>query len=366
MRHLSNRFLKKTLRTLMFLPPVVAFVLSGNVAHSASDVNLNTFTTSIQSVPERHFFYGRIQAVNQATVSAETQGRIEEIRVDIGDTVTAGTSLLTITSTEQRAGLTRAEANLADAQANLVTDQAEYQRVNDLVKKGFASKSDLDRITARLNSSKARVSSAEAALKTAREQLSYTEIKAPYKGIVSNRHVEVGEAVRPGTMLLSGYDPSAFRVEVDIPQGTAEKVRQFQQAQIMTIPAGTSLKIQTITPSKLILYPTVDPATSTVRVRLKLPLNTPDLYPGQFVNVLFTTGQTDRLLIPATSVVHRSEVAAVYVMQDGQPRLRQIRSGAMYGEQLEVLAGLEPGEQIASDPVAAAELMNEQKISASE
>lgn len=365
MRHPLARYIAQPL-SLRLLLQFIGIAIVSTVAHAADDQILNSFTTSTQAVPDQHSFYGRIQAVNQATVSAETQGRIEEIRVNIGDKVSAGTSLLTITSTEQRAGLTRAEANLTDAQANLLTDQAEYQRVADLVKKGFASKSDMDRVTARLNSSKARVSSAEAALKTAREQLSYTVIKAPYSGIVSNRHVEVGEAVRPGTMLLSGYDPSAFRVEVDIPQGTAEKVRQFEEAQIMTTPSGTSLAIRSIKPSQLILYPTVDPATSTVRVRLELPKDTPDLYPGQFVKVLFTTGKTERLLIPASSVVYRSEVAAVYVLQNGQPRLRQIRPGAMYGEQLEVLAGLEPGEPIATDPVAAAESMNAQKVSASE
>jgi len=323
-------------------------------AHSAA---LETLTTTKQSVPEKASFYGRVQAIKQATVSAETQGRVEDVRVNVGDTVTAGTTLLTMTSTEQSASLNQAEANLADAQSNLVNDQAEYQRINDLYKKNFVSKAEMDRISARLSASKARVSSAEAALRSAKQQLSYTEIKAPYSGIVSERYIEVGEAVRPGTLLLSGYNPSGFRVEVDVPQTTAEKVRAKQSAQIKTIPAGTPSSAREITPETLILYPTVDPATSTVRIRLELPEGIPDLFPGQFVQVSFNTGEQERLLIPAGCVVYRAEVAAVYVVRNNQPELRQIRPGAMYGDNLEVLAGVAPGESIAVDPVAAAEAL---------
>ena len=236
-------------------------------------------------------------------------------------------------------------------------DQAEYQRISDLFKKNFVSKTEMDRVSTRLSASKARVSSAEAALRSARQQLSYTEIKAPYSGIVSERYIEVGEAVRPGTLLLSGYSSTAFRVEVDIPQTTAEKVRALQLAEVKTIPGETAATGRTITPETLILYPTVDPATSTVRVRLELPENTPDLLPGQFVEVSFNTGERERMLIPRACVVYRSEVAAVYILQNEKPVLRQIRPGAVFGDQIEVLAGLKPGESIALNPVVAAELL---------
>lgn len=333
---------------------------------AVSGESLETYPAELQAVPERAVFYGRIQAVNQATVSAETQGRVETVTVDIGDTVMAGAVLLTMTSEEQHAGLTQAEANLADARSNLATDKLEFQRISDLQEKGYVSKADMDRATNRLNASKARVQSTEAALRTAREQLSYTEVKAPYSGIVSDRHIEVGEAVRPGTMLISGYDPSAFRVEVDIPQSTAVKVRQFNTAQIATLANGGKVAQRIIEPETLILYPTVDPATSTVRVRLELPKNTLDLYPGQFVEVAFTTGEYDRLLIPGGSVVYRSEVSAVYILRDETVHLRQVRLGTRYGEQVEVLAGLVPAERIARDPVAAAEQMARQKAAAAE
>jgi len=344
------------------------FLVLQSVALGAR-AELLTQTVAFQKLPQQHEYYGRIQAVKQATAAAETQGRIETINVDIGDTVTAGSVILTITNTEQRAGLTQAEANLADAQSSLKTDQAELQRISDLVGKGFATKADLDKAQKQKDASLARVKSAEAAINTAQQKLSYTEVKAPYNGIVSDRHIEVGETVMPGTLLLSGYDPTLFRVEVDIPQQVAEQVRQYQQAHIETAPCTNSLKQYTamclaIEPQELIVYPTVDPATSTVRVRLNLPENTENIFPGQFVKVSFATGEAERLMVPADSVFYRSEVAAVYVVRGNKPYLRQIRVGEKLDARIEVLAGLQPGESVALDPVAAAELMAQQKASA--
>lgn len=310
------------------------------------------------SMPEELGFDGRIEAVNQSTVSAETRGRIEEIRVDIGDRVSAGTVILTMTNTEQRAGLNQAEANLAEAQANLLAEDTEFQRLQELFGRQFVSKADLDWATARLNTAKARVDSAEAAIKNTREQLSYTEVKAPYGGILSARYVEPGEAVQPGTVLMSGYDPNILRVEVDVPQSVAERIAQLRHARIVTATFGNTLSAP-LEPAKLILYPMADPASSTVRVRMELSLDDAvGLYPGQFVKAMMKVGETQRLLIPASAVVHRSEVTAVYVVENGKPQLRQIRPGALYltesGKQLAVLAGLTAGELVARDPVAAA------------
>lgn len=330
---------------------------------STVSAQLETAVATLQNLPEQRSFDGRIEAVNQATVSAETRGRIEEIRADIGDMIAAGTIILTVTNTEQRAGLNQAEAAFAEANANLATETAELERISNLLERDFVSQAEMDRATARFTAANARAESASAAMSTAREQLSYTEVRAPFAGVVSARYVEPGEVVQPGSLLMSGYDPDALRVEVDVPQTVAERVREIREARVVTAASADTSNADIITPrpateeivpAKLILYPTADAATSTVRVRLELPERSRNLQPGQFVRVLFTIGERQRLLIPASAVVHRSEVSAVYVVNAGVPALRQIRPGAIFDEQLEVLAGISAGEQIAVDPVAAA------------
>lgn len=333
--------------------PLLASLLLSLPAVAQEPPELAGVPAQLQNMAEERSYDGRVEAVNQATAMAETRGRIETIHFNVGDFVPAGTVIITMTSTEQRAGLSQAEAALAEARANLQAQQAEFQRIQELRQKEFVSQAELDRARAALNSAQARVDSAQAALENAREQVSYTEVRAPYSGVVSERLVEPGEAVQPGTPLMSGYDPSALRVEVDMPQQVAEKVREIREARVVPAEDGMQLD-RSIVPEQLILYPVADPATSTIRARLELPPGVGGFYPGEFVKVRVKVGESQRLLVPLDSVVYRSEVTAVYVLDDGQPELRQIRPGAVFGDRLQVLAGLKPGERVAADPVAAA------------
>ena len=313
----------------------------------AAAADLATVTAHTETLPLERYFDGTVEAVHQSTVSAETSGRVQDILVDVGDKVPAGAVILRLVSTEQRQQLNQAQAALAEARANLEVESKNYERAKELLGRQLIPRSEFDRARGNYNAAKARVDSAEAALKAARQRLSYTEVRAPYGGVVSARHVELGEAVHPGTPLMSGFDPDHLRVETDLPQAVAARVAKFRKARVMD---GDNL---TLKPSQMILFPVADPATSTVHVRLDLPAGPTSLYPGQFVKVAFTIGDTRRLLIPHACVVHRSEVAGVYVVDAGGPHLRQVRLGNTFGDDVEILAGLQAGEKIARDPVAA-------------
>ena len=308
---------------------------------------LDTQQVQKTSLPLERWFDGTVEAVHQSTVSAETSGRVQELLVDVGDRVPAGAVILRLVSTEQRENLNQAEAALAEARANLDVETLNYNRAREMSERQLISKADFDKVTGTFNTAKAREASAEAALNAATQRLSYTEVRAPYGGVASARHVELGEAVHPGDPLMSGFDPDAMRVEVSLPQAVAALVREIRQARVVT---GDD---SDIVPAQLILFPVADPATSTVRARLELPAQSGNLYPGQFVKVAMTIGKTERLLIPASSVLYRSEVTGVYIVVNGVPILRQVRLGNRFGDAVEVLAGLATGESVALDPVAA-------------
>jgi RND family efflux transporter MFP subunit len=327
--------------------PVLRWALALAFCPCAAGAQLAVHAVTQTTMPEERWFDGTVAAVNQATVSAQTSATVQELLFDVGDQVPAGAVILRLVSTEQREGLNQAEAALAEANAVLAVATREHERSRDLLERKLISQSDFDQAAGRLKAATARVASAEAALKAARQRLSYTEVRAPYGGVVSARHVEVGEAVRPGTPLMSGFDPDIMRVEVDIPQTVATQVRAHRQARVLD---GDD---RAIVPERIILFPVADPATSTVRARLELPREDSGLYPGQFVKASFTIGNTERLLVPAASVVYRSEITGIYVMEGDQPRLRQVRVGGRFDDQVEIQSGLEAGERVALDPVAA-------------
>lgn len=313
----------------------------------SAPAQIATYTADRTLLPEERWFDGAVAAVNQATVSAQTSATVQELLFDVGDQVPAGAVILRLVSIEQREGLNQAGAALVEARAVLAVETPNHARSKDLLERKLIPQSEYDAASGRLNAAEARVQSAEAALKAASQRLSYTEVRAPYGGIVSARHVEIGETVHPGTPLMSGFDPGIMRVEVDIPQAVAGQVRELMAARVI---AGDD---KAIVPDRIILFPVADPSTSTVRVRLELPREDRGLYPGQFVKAAFTIGNTERLLVPAASIVHRSEVTGVYVIRDGRPQLRQVRIGGHFDDRIEILAGLEAGEQVALDPVSA-------------
>jgi len=299
------------------------------------------------TVPAERELDGVIEAVNQATVSAQTAGRVAEILYDVNDFVPAGEVLLRLRSTEQRAGLQQAEAARVEARAREAEAQSRYARIRDMHERKVVAKAQLDQVAAERDAAVARLAAATAAAESAREGVAYTEVRAPYAGIVTGRLVRVGEAVAPGTPLMSGLSLEKLRVTVDIPQSLVEQVRRLRQAAVYV--DGRRIEATQVT-----IFPQADPATNTFRTRVDLPPNSADLYPGMFVKVGFVTGEGPRLLVPKSAIVARSEVTAVYVVDDdGRLALRQVRTGGAFGDRLEILAGLAAGERVALDPAAA-------------
>ncbi len=308
-------------------------------------------------VPRIFRLDGVVEAVNQSTISAQTSGQVEAIYYDVDDVVEKGALLVKLKDTEQRAALRRAEADLRAARAVLKDAESSYRRIKDLYDRKLVSKSELDSAQAGLKTARAKMDSARAALEQAKEQLSYTRVTAPYTGIVTERHVQVGEVAHPGTPLMSGVSLEQLRVSVDVPQSLVIPIREKRKAGV-ELPGGHWIEARRIT-----IFPFADPASNTFKVRLELPPKLENLFPGMLVKSAFETGRMPVLVIPARAVAYRSEVTAVYVLdEEGRIGFRHVRLGGPLGEEhLVVLAGLQVGERVALDPVQAGVELKKQR-----
>lgn len=315
--------------------------------HSAESAGLATMTLEIETTPVERLLDGTVEAVNQATVSAQTAGRVDEVLFDVNDNVAAGAVIVRLHSTEQGASLSQAQAAYREAAARESEAQTRYQRISDMYQRRVVAKASLDEASAARDAAVARLTSARAGLAAAREGVAYTEIRAPYSGVVTRKHVRVGEVVAPGTPLMTGASLGALRVVVEIPQSIAGQVRTLQKAVVY-------VDGDRIDATGLTLFPTAQPQTNTFRARIDLPEDVSGLAPGMFVKVGLQTGQALRLLVPRSAVVQRSEMRGVYVVHaDGRVSLRQIRLGHAHDDRIEILAGLVEGEVIALDPARA-------------
>jgi len=309
--------------------------------------SLATTVVSAQAAPTERLLDGMVEAVNQSTVSAQTAGRVAAIYYDVNDKVEAGALIVSIRSTEQAAGLTQAQAALKEATAREAEAQTRYGRISDMYQRRVVAKATYDEASAARDAAVARLIAARAGLEAAREGVSYTEIRAPYPGVVTQKHVQVGEAVAPGTPLMTGASLDELRVVAEIPQSVIEQVRSVRKAAVYV--DGTRIEATGIT-----LFPAAQPETNTFRARIELPKGVQGLAPGMFVKVGMLVGEAERMLVPRSAVVQRSEMRGVYVVAaDGRVSLRQVRLGHVRGDQIEILAGLAAGERIALDPGAA-------------
>ena len=340
-----------------FIPFVVsgAVLLGANAA--AEESGLEVMTVGYDVSPRERTWDGTVEAVNRGTVSAQTSGRVKEIYYDVNDFVESGAILMRFTDVEQQAAFKRAGAGLEEAEARAREASSEFERIRTVYEAGTVSKSYFEQAEANLKAAQARLDGARSGLAQTKQQLEYTVVRAPYAGIVSERHVEVGEMVSPGQRLMSGLSLAELRINVDVPQSMFEPIRTIGKAYIY---AGE----HRIDAAGLTFYPVADPETNTFRVRVDMPAESAVLYPGMFVKVGFVVGETERLLIPGSAVVRRSELSAVYVVENKQVELRQVRLGRRVGDRIAILAGLSAGEQIALDPVRAGIYRKEQAAEA--
>lgn len=315
----------------MSLRSWVMALCMGSVASLTAAAMAAEYQVQTTTIAEYLRLQGLVESTNSATVSAQVSGRVEKVLVDVGDQVPAGTTIVTITSVEQYQLLTQAQAQVAAAQATLISEQQEFDRVVSLVERELVPAAERDRAQARLDNAKAQLRSANAAVERAEEQLSYTEVKAPYGGVVSARLVEPGELVQPGTPLMSGFDPSELRLHVDLPASYAQAAGTYQWA-----------RVNGLEPTTQQVFPTVHSQSSTVRMRLNLPHDS-GFMPGQWQPVLVKVGEHQGVQVPAAAIYRQGELTMVRMQDESW---RAVRLGLSDGGQVEIVSGLQAGEVI--------------------
>ena len=333
-------------------------VCSAALSFSLQAEPLAVVKAEYREVAQTYSVEGVMEAVRQSTVSAQISGRVKEVNFDVGDTVKKGQVILRIDERETEQALAGSQAQVMQAQAALTQAKANYERSLQLFEQKYISQSALDKTKADFDMAKAQAAASEAGESQQALARGYASVIAPFTGVVAQRLVEVGEMMTIGKPMMVGFDPSQLRVVVNVPQ--------YKLAEIGTHPKVsvelTSVK-RWVKAAAVSVQPSADSRTHSTQVRINMPANEKGIYPGMFVRAHFAVGKANKLLIPASAVVRRSEVVGVYVVNEkGDARLRQIRLGETTAEnQVEVLVGLNPGENVALDPIKAGMAVSQSK-----
>ncbi len=271
---------------------------------------------------------GTIQAAERAVIAARINGHIIALPVTLGSRVKAGERLIQISAGEISAKLLQATAQLNQAERNLNREQKLLKK-DAATPEGVKTQEDAYKI-------------AQASHKEARTILSYTNITAPFDGIITRKMANIGDLATPGKPLLHLENESNHQVLTDIPEAMVIKMRLGDTVTV-SVPAAETTRIGTVAE----IAPAADPLSRTATVKIHLPVIS-NLRSGQFARVFLTESLQKAIMVPIEAVLPFGQMERVFLVENDRARLRLVRTGRRENGKTEILSGLTPGDTIIS------------------
>lgn len=272
---------------------------------------------------------GTVLADASAILRAEVPGQILERHFEEGELVSRGDPLFSIEATVL-------DAELNEARANVEQSEAAYTRAQELVKTKLVSATDYDTARANYNVAQARLNSAQA-------RLAKTVIRAPFDGYVGLRRINVGDYATIGQELINVVRLDPLRVDFSVPETLLASMHPGQPIAVTVGAFPGEVFAGEITA----IDPQIDAVGHSLSVRGRLPNADLKLRPGLFARVAVSLAvKPDALMVPEGAIWPIGQQKTVYVIEEGIAKRRNIQLGVRKPGQVEVLSGLEPGDEI--------------------
>lgn len=286
---------------------------------------------------------GKIQASNSADLSTRMMGYVNKVHVNVGDRVRKGQLLVSINNSDLQAKRAQVNARITEASAAYKNAQKDYNRFKNLFADNSASQKELDDMTANYEMAKARLESANQMKNEINAQFAYSNLTAPFNGIITSRNVEKGNMANPGMPLIS--------IET---QGNFEVMAKVPETEISDIKTGTSVDVlvksinQTIKGKVKEVSPSAKNTGGQYLVKIDIEKTDANILSGMFTTVQFPmerSAKSELVLVPKGVIVTNGQLSGVYtVSQTNTALLRWVRLGRTFGNQVEVISGLNADE----------------------
>ncbi len=275
---------------------------------------------------------GTVRPKLSAAIEAKVSGRIEQMLVVPGQTVKAGERLAQLDAHEIQSRLDQTAAARQQAENDL-------KRFTSLLEQKILSQAEFDNAQ-----SKFRIAAAaEAEVKT---MLGYTDIIAPFAGVITRKLADVGDLAAPGKPLLQMENPGTLRFEADVSEALIGNVKLGDKLAVRIAAVGSEIAGKVAE-----LSPTADPNSRTYLVKLDLA-GAMGLRSGQFGRVAVPVGEVSAIRIPAAALIQRGQMEMVFVVANSHAELRLVKAGSRVGDEIELVSGLNSGEQIVTENAA--------------
>jgi RND family efflux transporter MFP subunit len=320
--------------------------------------SVETMTVELSTIADQVRSYGTVKAQDLVSVSPQVSNRLTDIYVDLGDTVEAGQLMAKIYDKTFRDQLSQAQAQLAQSRIALRRDSAQFERQRQLLEMDLVSDSEYEIALATYRNTMAQLESARASLTQAQENFNFTEVRAPVNGVVVSRSLEEGDLAPSGQTLFELASDSGFETRIFLPVQDWRSVRIGQSVQLR-VSNEASVSATGIVSRK---SPQLDPTTGLGEVVITLTQVGGSIYSGVLAENLINIQTNDNaVVIPRSALVEVVETVvnpesntielersySVFVSKgDSMAERRTLELGIEQGDRIEVLSGLQPGDNI--------------------
>jgi RND family efflux transporter MFP subunit len=343
-------------------------------------VEVQVDVASLESVGRTFEVGGTVRAQSTASLVSRIVAPVDAVLVQPGEAVRAGQVLVRLDARDLQAGRAQAEAAAAaadqaikaatsarqGAEASLAMATATHKRIAELRAKNSSTPHELDQAVnalraaesqaagsqAAIAQSEAAAEAARASLRVATVALSWATITAPFDGVVTEKLVEPGNMAAPGVALVTVEDTRAFRLEVRVDESRASQLATGSPVSVLLDTPAASPPA----PGRLLdgrvseIARALDPGSHAFLVKIALPDGS-GVRSGMFGRARFSGPAHQALVVPATAVIRRGQLASVFVTDSGnRARLRLINAAEAVDGRVEVSAGLDAGETVVVGP----------------
>jgi len=335
---------------------------------ASAPVAVQTVTVVSAEWPQTYEAVGTVRARTSAVISSRVMGYVREVRFQTGDYVRQGQLLVALDSRdldaqhrqaeaavrEAKSAMPEVESAMAAAKANLDLAQVTFHRMKELFDKKSISNQEYDESSARLKAAQAnydmarakreqltsKIAQAEEGSQAAGVMRGYSQIVAPFDGVVVEKQVEPGNLAAPGAPLATIERAGALRLEASVAESWIAQIRTGHKATV-TLDALD----KTVESRVSEIVPSVDPAARAYTVKIDLPPMS-QVRSGMFGRAAFRLGSKQTLVVPAGAVIERGQLQSVMVADEGVARIRLVTMGQSLQDERQVLSGLNAGEKL--------------------
>ncbi len=315
----------------------------GSISPRIEKVEGGKMLVQYTEVPVLYTAVGTVRSREEIEISPRVTARIEKINYYSGDRVKKGELLVKLEDSDLKAAVDNAKEHLNRAEASFELAEKQLRRYRNLYEKKAVAEKVLDQAEEDWKSTAARKEAARHQLEQAMAKLSYTGIKSPINGILSNRESDPGDLATPGKILLSVFDPSRLMLYVPIRESLVQSVKVGDKLRfkVKALDKDYTGEVRELVPS-------VDPGSRTFLVKICIGA-APELMPGMFAVLTMKLGSEKQIIIPEKAVSRIGQLEYVSIVKDGGKQLRVfVRTVGIddSSDKVRVISGLETGETL--------------------